>query len=42
MFRSDGHIDFVGSSNVVYSSRNIDFRKMKWDPINEKTDLKLR
>lgn len=40
VFRSDGHIDFVGSSNVVYSSRNIDFRKMKWDPINEKTDLK--
>ena len=42
VFRSDGHIDFVGSSNVVYSSRNIDFRKMKWDPINEHTDLRQR
>ena len=42
VFRSDGHIDFVGSSNVVYSSRNIDFKKMKWEPINEKTDLKAR
>ena len=42
VFRSDGHIDFVGSSNVVYSSRNIDFRKMKWDPVNEKTDMKQR
>ena len=42
VFRSDGHIDFVGSSNVVYSSRNIDFKKMKWDPIDEHTDLQSR
>lgn len=35
-------MDFVGSNNVVYSSRNIDFKKMKWEPISEQTDLKER
>ena len=32
IFRSDGQIDFLGSNNVVYSSRNIDFKRLKWDP----------
>jgi len=42
VFRSDGQIDFIGSNNVVYSSRNIDFNKMRWDPATSPQILKER
>lgn len=32
VFWSDGQVDFVGSNHVVYSTCNIDFVKLKWDP----------
>ena len=34
VFRSDGQVDFIGSNQIVYSTRNIDFKKMKWESAN--------
>ena len=42
VFRSDGHVDFIGTNNIVYSSRNIDFNKMKWDPTSSQEILHNR
>ena len=42
IFRSDGQIDFIGSNNVVYSSRNIDFETMRWEPVTSPSVLKRR
>lgn len=42
VFRSDGQIDFIGSNNVVYSSRNIDYKKMKWEPATSAQMIKDR
>lgn len=42
VFRSDGQIDFISSNNVVYSSRNIDFKRMKWDPASSQSLLQDR
>lgn len=42
VFRSDGHVDFVVSNNVVYSSRNIDFKNMRWDPATSNQKMSAR
>ena len=30
IFRSDGHLDYIGSNNTVYSTRNLDFEAMEY------------